>query len=198
MNGDGLESLWMQVEAWLAVNAPGDFKALLPGLSEQDRARLEAGLGFPIHEDLWSFLRLRGGCRPRRSSMEPGAFVFGYLLLDADGILEAHRQLVDMVNRAVDEGDADSVIGFISHSSWVPLAQDFSGDLVIVDHRPETRGGVGFLSFGDPEPTWPWSSMTVMIQDMLAALQSTTALAAVEALTPRVHEKRMLQWEFSM
>ncbi|MEU0787706.1 SMI1/KNR4 family protein [Streptomyces sp. NPDC006173] len=198
MNSARLDSLWTQVEGWLAAHAPGDHQTLLPGLSGREVARLEAGLGFPIHGDLLTFLGLRGGCRQPESSMEPGAFFFGYTLLDVDAILAAHRQLVDMVDDSVEGGYGDSVIGSIAHPSWVPIAQDVTGDLVFVDHREGLGGAVGMLSFGDPQPTWPWSSMTLMAEDMLSSLRSGSGLAAVHGLTPRVHEERMLQWEIEV
>ncbi|MEV8568458.1 SMI1/KNR4 family protein [Streptomyces sp. NPDC051322] len=180
MNGDELSGLWTQIESWLARHAPGDFATLNAGASDQEIERLASGLGFPVHPDLRWFLGVRGGCRPPGTSMDPGAFFLGFTLLDIDGILTAHRELVDIVDESV---------------AWVPLAQDFTGDIVFVDHREGFDGAVGIMSFGDPEPTHPWPSLASMLQDMMSALRSGAALASVPALTPRVHEERMVQWE---
>lgn len=195
MNGDELTGLWTQIESWLAGHAPGDFATLNAGVSDQEITRLASGLGFPLHPDLRWFLGVRGGCRPPGTSMDPGAFFLGFTLLDIDGILTAHRELVDMVDESVEQGYADSVIGSTAHPSWVPLARDFTGDIVFVDHRQGFDGAVGIMSFGDPEPTHPWPSLASMFQDMLSALRSGAALASVPSLTPRVHEERMVQWE---
>ncbi|MFD7602745.1 SMI1/KNR4 family protein [Streptomyces mirabilis] len=186
---------WEQVERWLAGHAPADFATLQAGLSGQEIARLEDSLGFPVHHDLRSFLGVCGGCLFPASSIDAGAFFFGYALLDVDGILAAHQELVDMVDEAVAQGYENSVVGRTADRFWVPIARDVTGDIIFIDHRAELKGAVGAMSFGDPESTLPWPSMALMLEDMLSALQSGKALDAIQGLTPRVHEERMVQWE---
>ncbi|MFC4331462.1 SMI1/KNR4 family protein [Streptomyces andamanensis] len=195
MTADEVTVQWGQVERWLADHAPADFATLQAGSSGQEMARLEEGLGFHIHRNLRSFLGVCGGCLFPVSSMDAGAFFFGYALLDVDGILATHHELVDMVEEAVAQGYADSVVGSIADRFWVPIARDVTGDIMFVDHRPGREGNVCAMSFGDPESIFLWPSMALMLDDMLTALRSGTSLAAFQDLTPRVHEEKMVQWE---
>ncbi|MGW0534759.1 hypothetical protein [Streptomyces sp. NPDC003032] len=89
MGTDGLADLWGQVEEWLADHVPSDFATPHAGLTDLEIARLEGGLGFSVHRDLRSFLALCGGSRFPESSLDPGAFFFGYALLDVNLTLAA-------------------------------------------------------------------------------------------------------------
>ncbi|MGW7529122.1 SMI1/KNR4 family protein [Streptomyces sp. NPDC054783] len=189
----GLAQLWRTFENWLAEHAPGDYESLLPGCSEEDIKRLEAGLGFSVHEDVRTTLGLHNGVTMRSASTEPGAFLLGYSLLDVDGILAAHRDLVSMVEDAREEGEEDLVVGHIADSKWVPLAQNMSGDLLFVDHRYHCAGELGEISFGDPEYRMLWPRMDLMMADLCSSVETRTPVTAVPRV-PSVHEGRMLEW----
>ncbi|MFJ3823407.1 SMI1/KNR4 family protein [Streptomyces nodosus] len=189
----GLAHLWRSFENWLAEHAPGDYETLLPAVSEGDIERLEDGLGFSVHEDMRTILRLHNGVTIRRASTEPGAFLLGYSLLDADGILAAHRDLVSMVDDAREEGDEELVVGRIADSQWVPFAQNMSGDLLFVDHRYHHAGEIGEISFGDPEYQLLWPRMDLMMADLCNSVKTRTPVTAVPRV-PSVHAGRMLEW----
>jgi cell wall assembly regulator SMI1 len=189
----GLTDLWQRFENWLAEHAPADYVSLRPGASEGDINRLEDGLGFPLHEDVRATLRLHNGVTMRRASTEPGAFLLGYSLLDVDGILEAHRDLVSMVEDAHEEGDEGLVVGSIADSRWVPLAQDVCGDLLFVDHRYHYSGEIGEMSFGDPEYQMVWSRMDLMLEDLCNSVENRTPVTSIPRV-PSLYEGRMLEW----
>ncbi|MFD8392416.1 SMI1/KNR4 family protein [Streptomyces sp. NPDC059680] len=190
----GLAQLWRSFENWLAEHAPGDYGSLLPGCSEEDIQRLEDGLGFSVHEDVRTTLELHNGVTVRSASTEPGAFLLGYSLLDVDGILAAHRDLVSMVEDAREEGEEDLVVGRIADREWVPLAQNISGDLLFVDHRYHCAGELGEMSFGDPEYRMLWPRMDLMMADLCRSVETRTPVTAVPRV-PSVHEGRMLEWQ---
>ncbi|MFJ3934728.1 SMI1/KNR4 family protein [Streptomyces sp. NPDC090029] len=193
---DGIHNMqepWRRFEEWLRQNAPGDYSTLRPGASDVDISRLESGVGFPLHGELKKLLSEHNGVTPRRSSMAPGAFLLGYSLLDTEGILEWHKNLSDMAHEAVEEGYEDEVVGRTAHTQWVPFAQALTGDLLFVDHRTGHYGGVGEISFGDPEYLPLWPSMTLMLTDLCNAVEGSLRLPTVRR-RPSVHEGRMLEW----
>ncbi|MQY36939.1 hypothetical protein SRB17_49410 [Streptomyces sp. RB17] len=189
----GLAHLWRSFENWLAEHAPGDYESLLPGASEGDINRLEDGLGFSVHEDVRTTLGLHNGVTMRRASTEPGAFLLGYSLLDVDGILAAHHDLVSMVDDAREEGEEDLVAGRIADSQWVPFAQNMSGDLLFVDHRYHHAREIGEISFGDPEYQLLWPRMDLMMADLYNSVMARTPVTTVPRV-PSVHAGRMLEW----
>ncbi|MEV6791138.1 SMI1/KNR4 family protein [Streptomyces sp. NPDC051320] len=191
-----IAELWQRFESWLAEHAPGDYASLRAGASDGDIDRLEAGLGFPLHEDLRSVLELHNGVTMREASTEPGAFLLGYSLLDVDGILEAHRMLVSMAEDAYKDGDEDLVVGRTAHSRWVPLAQDIGGDLLFVDHRDRRLGEIGEMSFGDPEYQMRWPHMDLMLADLCDAVEHLTPVTSIPRV-PSVFQGRMLEWPVS-
>ncbi|MBB3074387.1 SMI1/KNR4 family protein [Streptomyces violarus] len=188
-----MQELWRRFEEWLRQNAPGDYSTLRAGASDIDISRLESGVGFPLHGELKSLLSEHNGVTPRRSSMEPGAFLLGYSLLDTGRILEWHQNLSVMAHEALEEGYEEEVVGRTAHAQWVPFAQALTGDLLFVDHRTGHYGEVGEISFGDPEflPLWP--SMTLMLTDLCNAVEESQPLPTARR-RPSVHEGRMLEW----
>ena len=189
----GLTELWSRFENWLAEHAPGDYESLRQGCSGADIQRLEDSLGFSLHEDVRATLELHNGVTIRRASTEPGAFLLGYSLLDVDGILEAHRDLVSMVEDAREEGEVDLVIGCIADMQWVPLARNISGDLLFVDHRHHHLGEIGEISFGDSEYRMLWPRMDLMLVDLCHSVETGAPVTSVPRV-PVLYEGRMLEW----
>ncbi|MFB7740882.1 SMI1/KNR4 family protein [Streptomyces sp. NPDC056132] len=189
----GLTHLWHRFETWLAEHAPEDHASLRLGASKDDVKHLEDGLGFPLHQDMVELLRSHNGVKMRRASTEPGAFLLGYSLLDVDGIQEAHRDLVSMVEDARNEGEEELVEGRIADSRWVPLAQNVSGDLLFMDHRYQFAGEIGEMSFGDPKYRMLWPRLDLMLADLCIALENQTPVTAIPR-APSLHEGRMLEW----
>ncbi|MET9388650.1 hypothetical protein ABZY09_48850 [Streptomyces sp. NPDC002928] len=112
---------------------------------------------------------------------------------ERSGILEAHRDLVSMVEDAREEGDEDLVVGTIADSQWVPLARNVSSDLLFVDHRHHHSGEIGELSFGDPEYRMLWPRMDLMLADLCNSVENRTPVTAIPRF-PSVYEGRMLEW----
>ncbi|WP_239158326.1 SMI1/KNR4 family protein [Streptomyces sp. SID13726] len=164
-----------------------------PGCPDGEFKRLEDGLGFSLHGDVTTTLGLHNGVTTRRASTEAGAFLLGYSLLDVDGILEAHRDLVSMVEDAREEGEEDLVVGRIADRQWVPLARNISGDLLFVDHRRRHSGEIGEMSFGDPEYRVLWPRMDLMLVDLCDSVENGTPVTSVPRV-PVVYEGRMIEW----
>jgi cell wall assembly regulator SMI1 len=188
-----LTELWQRFDGWLAEHAPGDHESLRPGCPDGEIRRLEDGLGFSLHEDVRTTLALHNGVTMRGASTEPGAFLLGYSLLDVDGILEAHRDLVAMVEDAREAGEEDLVVGRIADRQWVPFARDVSGDLLFVDHRHHHWGEIGEMSFGDPEYRMLWPRMDLMLMDLCDSVEKGAPLTPVPRV-PALYEGRMLEW----
>ncbi|MEU9883211.1 SMI1/KNR4 family protein [Streptomyces phaeochromogenes] len=150
-------------------------------------------MGFSLHGDLKSLLAEHDGVMSRRSSMEPGAFILSYSLLDSEKILEWQQNLASMAEEAVKEGYEEDVVGRTAHDQWVPFAQSLTGDLLFVDHRSDRYGEVGEISFGDPEYRWLWPGMGLMLHDLCTAVETSARLPTVRS-RPSIHEKRMLEW----
>ncbi|MFF3159477.1 SMI1/KNR4 family protein [Streptomyces sp. NPDC057910] len=187
------EELWQRFEGWLLRNTPEDHIALRPGASDSDILKLESGIGFEINRDLKKLLSMHNGVAARRTSTEAGAFVLGYSLLDAEGILEWQQNLAEMAEEAEEDGYEDEVIGRTAHRQWVPLAQSLTGDLIFIDHRSDHYGDIGELSFGSPEYTWLWPGMGLMMHDLCNAVESMMPLPAL-GRRPSVHQGRLLEW----
>ncbi|KNE79243.1 hypothetical protein ADZ36_28645 [Streptomyces fradiae] len=188
-----VRELWLRFEGWLRQHAPGDCAALHPGAGEAEIAGLEREIGFPLHGELKALLALRNGVTPRESSMEPGAFLLGYSLLDTAGIPEWQRKFASMAEKAAEDGYEEEVVGRIAHGRWVPFAQGITGDLLFVDHRESHFGEVGEMFFGSPEYRLLWPGMAQMLRDMCAAVEDMTELS-VAGVRPAVHQERMLEW----
>lgn len=137
----GLTELWQRFDGWLAEHAPGDHESLRPGCPDGEIRRLEDGLGFSLHEDVRTTLALHNGVTMRGASTEPGAFLLGYSLLDVDGILEAHRDLVAMVEDAREAGEEDLVVGRIADRQWVPFSVEKGAPLTPVPRVPALYEG---------------------------------------------------------
>lgn len=187
------EELWQRFEGWLIHHTPEDYGVLRSGASGAEISKLEGKIGFSINGDLKSLLSKHNGVASRRSSMEAGAFVLGYSLLGAEGILEWQQNLAAMAQDAVEEGYEEEVVGRTAHERWVPFAQSLSGDLLFVDHRSEHYGDVGEISFGAPEYLWLWPGMGLMLHDLCNSVESMSRLPAL-GRRPSVHEGRMLEW----
>ncbi|MDH6450026.1 cell wall assembly regulator SMI1 [Streptomyces sp. SAI-119] len=188
-----LVALWQRFTDWLGAHAPADLATLRPGCADGELGRPADGLGFAVHDDMAATLELHDGVVARRASTEPGAFLLDYGLLDVDGILEAHRDLVATVEDALEEGEEDLVVGRTADIRWVPLARNICGDLLFVDHRPQHAGEIGEMSFGDPEYRMLWPRMDLMLVDLCEALEKRTPVTCVPRI-PRLHEGRMLEW----
>ncbi|MFJ8158767.1 SMI1/KNR4 family protein [Streptomyces sp. NPDC094468] len=189
----GFEELWQRFESWLIRNAPEDHRALRPGASSVEISNLERGIGFSVNGDLKLLLSQHNGVTPRRSSMQAGAFLLGYSLLDTHGILEWQQNIAVMAREAVGDGYEEEVIGRIAHEQWVPFAQSLNGDLLFVDHRSDHYGDVGEISFGAPEYLWLWPGMRLMLHDLCDSVERASRLPTLRR-RPSVHEGRMLEW----
>ncbi|WP_329024352.1 SMI1/KNR4 family protein [Streptomyces sp. NBC_00690] len=188
-----LQELWLRFENWLCQNAPADHATLRPGVSDAEIVRLEEEIGFALVDELKSFLAIHNGVASRRSSMEPGAFIIGYSLLNAEGIMEWQHNLADMAQEAFDEGYENDVVELTANSRWVPFAQSLAGDLLFVDHRTDRYGHVGVISFGSPEYRRLWPSMGQMFYDLCNAVEALEQLPTMPR-RPCIHEGRMLEW----
>ncbi len=188
-----LDELWDRFESWLIHHAPEDHQALLPGASGTEISRLEREIGFPLDDDMKVSLSRHNGVTPRRSSMQAGAFLLGYSLLDTDGILEWQQNLAAMAREAVEEGCTEEVVALTAHERWVPFAQSLTGDLLFIDHRSDRYGEVGEISFGAPEYLWLWPGMGLMLSDLCDSVEGMSRLPTLPR-RPSVHEGRMLEW----
>ncbi|BDH05252.1 SMI1/KNR4 family protein [Streptomyces seoulensis] len=188
-----VQTSWQKFEAWLRRHAPEDHEALRPGASAAKLAELEKEIGFPVNDDLLLLLSKHNGVVPRRSSVEAGAFLFGYSLLDTDGILEWQRNLASTAREAVEDDYEEEVVGRTAHDRWVPFAQSLTGDLLFIDHRGEHYGDIGELSFGDPEFLWLGPGIGAVLHDLCESVEGMSPLRRL-GRRPSIHEGRMLEW----
>src|SRR5262245_16182182 len=105
-----------RLEAWLTEHRPRYHEGLRPGASADDLAALEKALGFPLPEELRTWL----GWHDAQSPDLMGAFRDSFALMSAREIAEAHADLV-----------AEPEPGW--RREWVPFLDDGQGDYVCLD-----------------------------------------------------------------
>jgi cell wall assembly regulator SMI1 len=110
----GLKPLLDRLEKWLKRRRRRYYKGLLPGASDADLAKLEKALRRPVPPGLAEWLRWHNG----QDEEVIGAFVESFRLMSADEIIEALKQ------HKRDKG---------WNTAWVPILQDDSDDLVVLD-----------------------------------------------------------------
>src|SRR5262249_10113404 len=104
------------LEAWLKEHRPRYHEGLRPGASADDLAALEKALGFPLPEELRTWL----GWHDAQSPDLMGAFRDSFALMSAREIAEAHADLV-----------SEPEPGW--RREWVPSLDAGQGDYVCLD-----------------------------------------------------------------
>ncbi len=110
----GLKPLLERLDAWLKRRRRRYYKGLLPGAGQAELDRLAKALGRPVPAGLAEWLRWHNG----QDEELIGAFVESFRLLGADQIAAVLKE------HAGDRG---------WNQAWVPILQDDSDDLVVLD-----------------------------------------------------------------
>jgi cell wall assembly regulator SMI1 len=133
---------WDRIERWLRAYAPATLATLNPPASARRvrAAEAEMSVGFPA--DLVASLRRHDGARTTNLytvfQLPPM-----YGLMSLDDLRRDWRTRCGIIERAGDQP------GWWWHAKFVPFAQDFGGDVLVVDQRPEGGGRFGLHSHED-------------------------------------------------
>lgn len=186
-----LRSILADLDVWLAEHAPGDQGQLMPPADPTRAAALAAGR-FRIHEDVLTWLSVHDGSE-RDPVPAAGAFIpQDFPLLGVTGISQGLAGMVEEVERAVEDGDEEFIVGLEADERWLPVAMNHTGGQLVIDHRPD--GEYGAVLELDPSiglnGVKRWDSMTHMFISVLEALQTGSALMTGSGLkaVPRIEK----------
>ena len=112
--GSEVPALLGRLEGWLKKRRRRYFKGLRPGATEAELAELARALGKPVPAELADWLRWHNG----QDEDLIGAFVESFNLMSAQAVIAALSER---------KGQA----GW--KSAWVPILDDYQGDLVVLD-----------------------------------------------------------------
>lgn len=159
-----IAELWVGIEQWLQINAPGTFATLNPPADDSTLAQLGDRLGLQLPAELVACLRRHDGAD--NSAVGPGfSFPGGFHLRDAAGIATDAA-----VCQTVLRGDL-SMRGYLWHEAWIPFASDFGGYFLVYDTRRRPPFGRVFYR-NMVEGPWcaSWDSLESLLADTLDAL----------------------------
>jgi cell wall assembly regulator SMI1 len=157
---------WDRIERWLRSHAPATLATLKPPASARQVRAAEAAMSVGFPADLVASLRRHDGARTTNLytvfQLPPM-----YGLMSLDDLRRDWRSRCGIIERAGDQP------GWWWHAKFVPFAQDFGGDVMVVDQRPEGGGRVGLHSHEDGmhferEP----DSLATLLEQTARALQS--------------------------
>jgi cell wall assembly regulator SMI1 len=180
-----VDQAWQRIERWLRGNAPASYASLDPPAAAKDIAATERFMSVTFPADLAASLRRHDGARTTdlRAAFSLPPF---YVLSSLDRIRANWRTRCAVLERSGEEP------GRWWHPRYVPFAEDFSGDCLVVDQRPEGAGRVGVQShedrvFFDGRP----SSVVELLEATATALESGRPY---DSARPRVTDG-VLDWE---
>ncbi|MFE7358519.1 hypothetical protein ACFU8Q_36830 [Streptomyces sp. NPDC057543] len=178
-----------RLDRWLEEHAPGDFRQLA---APADPRLIAAATGnrFELHPDVRSWLALHDGSALDRASAA-GAFVpTDFPLLGAVGMCDGLRDMEQEVARALEEDEAEFVVGVMADVRWLPVALNHTGGQLVVDHREGP--GFGAVLELDPsiglEGVKRWDSLSHLFDSVLDALVhgAPVATATGRKIVPRI------------
>ncbi|WP_445526695.1 hypothetical protein [Streptomyces cyslabdanicus] len=180
-----------RLDQWLKEHAPGDFRQLAPP-AEPALVTAVAENRFEPHPDVRSWLALHDG-----SALDPtpaaGAFVpTDFPLLGAAGMCVGLRDMEEEVARALEEDEAEYVVGVTADVRWLPVAMNHTGGQLVVDHRE----GPGFGAVLELDPSIDvngvkrWDSLSHLFDSVLDALVHGTPIATASGArsVPRIED----------
>jgi cell wall assembly regulator SMI1 len=133
---------WERIERWLRAHAPATLATLKPPASASQIRAAEAAMSVGFPADLVASLRRHDGASTTNLHT-----VFQlppmYGLMSLDDMRRDWRTRCGIIERAGDQP------GWWWHAKFVPIAQDFGGDVLVLDQRPEGGGRVGLHSHED-------------------------------------------------
>ncbi|MFF4247460.1 hypothetical protein ACFYY2_23755 [Streptomyces sp. NPDC001822] len=178
-----------RLDRWLQEHAPGDFSQLAPP-ADPRLADAVAGNRFDLHPDVRSWLDLHDGSVIDRV-IAAGAFVpTDFPLLGAARMSDGLRDMEEEVARAVEDDEAEYVVGVTADVRWLPVALNHTGGQLVVDHRE----GPGFGAVLELDPSVGlngvkrWDSLSHLFTSVLDALTegSPVPTATGRKAVPRI------------
>jgi cell wall assembly regulator SMI1 len=130
---------WDRIERWLRAHAPATFATLNPPASTRRIRATEAAMSVAFPSDLVASLQRHDGARTGDLSTVFELPPF-YALMSLRDLHRDWRTRCGIIERAGEEP------GRWWHAEFVPFAQDFAGDVLVVDQRPAGSGRVGLHS----------------------------------------------------
>lgn len=155
------------IDIWLADNAPTDWANLLPPANEQDIAQAEQAFGLTLPEEVRFLYEWHNG-----SSNTPAGCVHllpGWPFLSLADSVTHWRKRNSLYESDLD--DAGSCRWW--KTSWMPLAHDFTGELLVVELSPKASNfrAVFWASIEDgPRFDHGWPSLEAALDDVADTL----------------------------
>ncbi|WP_204012765.1 SMI1/KNR4 family protein [Virgisporangium aurantiacum] len=176
-----------QIDEWLRHHAPATFADLGPPAGPDHIAALENTVGLQLHPDVTALLRWHNGSgrHDRGFPLSPG-----FPINSTTQIAGTWQRLTTLATQIRDEEDMQGWW----EPTWIPVASDYTGFELVVDHGPHITGQV--FHFDPTEgrsrlrPSWP--NLATIVPGIATALQSGSQFAG---LVPVIDEDGYLDWE---
>lgn len=176
---------WDRIERWLRTHAPATYATLnLPASTRRIRAT-EAAMSVAFPSDLVASLQRHDGARTSDLStvFEPSPF---YALMSLRDLHRDWRTRCGIIERA------GELPGRWWHAEFVPFAQDFAGDVLVVDQRPAGSGRIGTHSHeGGHALRTAANSLATLLEETARALETGKPY---EGYRPHVTGAGALDW----
>ncbi|MEV1154766.1 SMI1/KNR4 family protein [Micromonospora chokoriensis] len=176
----------LELDGWLQRFAPASYASLRPSASPKVLREAAVAFGRPLHPALIELFDWHDGTSNMPAESFQLAPDFGFI-----GLSDALDEWTHW-NAFFGDTITDSRIG-PSSQSWFPIAVDWCGGLLVVDH--DQPDGYGQVFSTDPEQgsrqDEGWKSLTSLVDDVLGSLNSRQSLRDYD---PVVREG-LLVWE---
>jgi cell wall assembly regulator SMI1 len=175
------------IDIWLADNAPVDWGNLFPPADDRDIAQAEATFGRTLPAEIRALYQWHDGSPATPAScveLLPG---WPFLSLEASASHWAQR------NKLYESDLDETGACFWWRTSWMPLAYDFTGDMLVAEISPEaTNSGAVFHASLENGPRFfeGWPTLTAALDDVADALAADDP-QPLRGLTPVVDAGRL-------
>lgn len=137
-----MQTIWARIDTWLMANAPGVFKALQPGASDDQIEAFEKVLGVRLPDDVKASFRIHNG----QLDYEYG-LIDGRELLSLARIQDEWLVWKDLLeSNMFEDMESEPEPGIRAdwwNAAWIPLTHDGSGNHDCLDLAPTKDGTVG-------------------------------------------------------
>ncbi|GIJ51362.1 hypothetical protein Val02_82480 [Virgisporangium aliadipatigenens] len=166
-----------RLEALLALRAPTTLSTLSRPATDADIGSLETSFGADLRPEVQTLLRWHNGCEQRIEGLQlwPGFYFIG-----TERILSEWTSRNEVLQDYPESG---------WNPRWLPIASDWCGGHLVVDHTPGNGGGDVFAAFlidgrrGLPIEGGHIANLQDLIGEVLASLENGRT---VDAHNPRI------------
>jgi cell wall assembly regulator SMI1 len=147
MLGGNMREIWLQIDSWLASNAPVVLASLQPGADDGAIRDAESLLGVSFPNNVRESYRIHDGQRAERVSHP--LLDDGWELLSLQGMVAHWKSWASALDKGVFQNAAarpqPPIQGNWWHPAWIPVATCHTGSNICLDLAPSEKGHYGQL-----------------------------------------------------